>query len=352
MSLVELKAKLQDGEALIIISEANRRYLTDFSSSDGYLIVTKEKTVFLTDSRYIEEAEKSAENCDEILLLKKASEQLPELAEKLGVSALYTEAENLSVSDFKRLRKMFDIPVEAEKTDDILKAMRREKRAYEKDRIVDAQRIAERAFLNVLSFIKPGVTENEIRLNLEFFMLSNGAQALSFDTIAISGKNTSKPHGVPTDKKVENGDFITMDYGAVVDGYHSDMTRTVAVGQVSGEQAKIYDIVLNAQLNAINACKPGVKCSDMDKAARDTISQAGYGQYFGHGTGHGVGIDIHEAPSVSPLSAEILQPGDVVTAEPGIYIPEKFGVRIEDMLYVTADGNENLTNAEKKLIIL
>lgn len=352
MSLVELKAKLQDGEALLIISEANRRYLTDFSSSDGYLIVTKEKTVFLTDSRYIEEAEKSAENCDEILLLKKASEQLPELAEKLGVSALYTEAENLSVSDFKRLRKMFDVPVEAEKTDDILRAMRREKRAYEKDRIVDAQRIAERAFLNVLSFIKPGVTENEIRLNLEFFMLSNGAQALSFDTIAISGKNTSKPHGVPTDKKVENGDFITMDYGAVVDGYHSDMTRTVAVGQASGEQAKIYDIVLNAQLNAINACKPGVKCSDMDKAARDTISQAGYGQYFGHGTGHGVGIDIHEAPSVSPLSAEILQPGDVVTAEPGIYISEKFGVRIEDMLYVTADGNENLTNAEKKLIIL
>ena len=183
-------------------------------------------------------------------------------------------------------------------------------------------------------------------------MLSHGAEALSFETIAISGANTSKPHGVPTEKKIEDGDFVTMDYGAVVNGYHSDMTRTVAVGHVSDEQKKIYDIVLKAQLASLEILRSGLKCSDGDKAARDVITEAGYGEFFRHSTGHGVGIEIHEKPNLSPKSVTTLRTGNIVTVEPGIYIPGKFGVRIEDMALITENGCQNLTNAAKELVIL
>ena len=183
-------------------------------------------------------------------------------------------------------------------------------------------------------------------------MLSHGAEALSFETIAISGANTSKPHGVPTDKKVEYGDFVTMDYGAVVNGYHSDMTRTVAVGAMSDEQKKVYDTVLRAQLSALGVLKSGLKCADADRAARDVITEAGYGEFFRHSTGHGVGVEIHEKPNLSPRSDATLETGNIVTVEPGIYIPGKFGVRIEDMAYITESGCKNLTNAPKEPLIL
>ena len=183
-------------------------------------------------------------------------------------------------------------------------------------------------------------------------MLRAGAQALSFETIAVSGRNSSMPHGVPTDKMVERGDFVTMDYGAVVNGYHSDMTRTVAVGEVSGKQAEVYDTVLKAQLTSLDLLAPGVACKAADAAARDVINAAGYGEFFGHGTGHGVGVEIHEFPVLNPRSTEILAPGDVVTVEPGIYLPGEFGVRIEDMAFITENGSENLTKCPKTLIIL
>ena len=215
-----------------------------------------------------------------------------------------------------------------------------------------AQEIAERAFTHILDFIKPGVTEREVSLELDYFMLRSGAEALSFETIAVSGVNSSMPHGVPSDKKIENGDFVTMDYGAVCGGYHSDMTRTVAVGNVSAEQKKVYDTVLKAQLAALEAMRPGVRCADADRAARDVIEAAGYGEFFGHGTGHGVGIEIHEEPRVSPTAVDILETGNVVTDEPGIYLPGQFGVRIEDMVLITENGFENLTKAPKELIVL
>ena len=183
-------------------------------------------------------------------------------------------------------------------------------------------------------------------------MLRNGAQAVSFETIAVSGKNSSMPHGVPSDKKIEKGDFITMDFGAVVDGYHSDMTRTVAVGSVSSKQAEVYETVLRAQNNCLEMLKAGVSCKNADASARDVIKNAGYGEFFGHGTGHGVGIEIHESPNLSPYSKATLETGNVVTVEPGIYIPDEFGVRIEDMVLITEDGFVNLTSCEKELIIL
>lgn len=348
----KLKLQLNDGEALLVVSPENRRYLTSFPSSDGYLLITKNNAVLFADSRYIEAAQNIAKGCDEVALLKSFSEQLPDYIKKLGVKTVFTEAEKLSVAEFEKFRKTLGCECVADKTDGMINSLRRIKTEEEKNKILAAQSIAEKAFDHILGFIKEGVTEREIALTLDFFMLKNGAECVSFETIAVSGKNSSMPHGVPGDKKVEKGDFITLDYGAVVDGYHSDMTRTVAVGEISSKQAEVYETVLTAQKKSLEVLRAGVSCKDADAAARDVIKNAGYGEFFGHGTGHGVGIEIHEEPRVSPKSESILQVGDVVTVEPGIYLPSEFGVRIEDMAFITENGSENLTKSPKNLIIL
>ena len=196
------------------------------------------------------------------------------------------------------------------------------------------------------------MSERELSARLEFYMKRKGAEAVSFDLITITGKKTSLPHGVPSGDRVEEGDFFTCDFGAVYEGYHSDTTRTVAVGYATDEMRGIYEIVLRAQLAALEKIKPGTKCSEVDKTARDIITEAGYGKYFGHSTGHGVGLDIHELPFVSSKSDTLLLNGMVITDEPGIYLPGKFGVRIEDMLCVTENGYHNFVNLPKELIIL
>lgn len=236
--------------------------------------------------------------------------------------------------------------------DNMIDALRMVKSESEIEKIKKAQKIAEGAFDDICGFIKPGVTEKEIALRLEHYMLTHGAEGLSFETIAVSGKNTSMPHGVPTDKKIEIGDFVTMDYGALYDGYHSDMTRTVAVGKVSDEQKKVYNTVLEAQKAGLDFIRPGVSGKDADRVSRDIIENAGYGEYFGHSLGHGVGVEIHEKPNLSPSSEFILKKGNVVTVEPGIYVPGKFGVRIEDFAVITENGAENMTHCPKELIIL
>ncbi len=340
-------------EAILIHSPENRRYFTDFPSSDGYLIVTKNDAVFFTDSRYIEAAQKSIVSC-KAQLLTRLSVEVKIFFEENQIEKIYTETERLSVSLLSQLRKIFS-PAKitpSKKLEKKLNDLRMLKNPEDIENIKQAQKIAEDAFEHVLTFIKPGVTEKEIALQLDFYMLSHGAEALSFETIAVAGKKTSMPHGVPDDNVVNNGDFVTMDFGAVYKGYHSDMTRTVAVGSISKEQKEIYNIVLEAQKNALSVLKAGLPCFEADKAARDIIKNAGYGDCFGHGTGHGVGVEIHELPSLSPRSDAILEAGNVVTVEPGIYIPDKFGVRIEDMALITENGYENLTNAPKELIVL
>lgn len=351
MNIKNLQLSLENGGAYLIVSPENRRWLTGFASSDGYLLITKNEAVFLVDSRYIEAAQKHISVCDSVLLTS-LSAQLPEHINKLGITALYTEAQRLSVADFEKIKSISPCPCIAGNADGVIDSLRRIKTEDEKKKILEAQTIAEKAFDRVLDFIKIGVTEREIALELDFFMLKNGAECVSFETIAVSGKNSSMPHGVPCDKKIENGDFITLDFGAVVDGYHSDMTRTVAVGEISSKQAEVYETVLNAQLKSLETLKAGVSCFDADAAARNVIRNAGYGEYFGHGTGHGVGIEIHEAPRLSPKSEAILKAGDIVTVEPGIYLPDEFGVRIEDMAFITENGFENLTKCPKNLIIL
>lgn len=340
-------------QAALVVSEENRRYFTGFPSSAGVLIVSRGGSIFLTDSRYIEAARRTVTGC-EVEELTNLSAQLPVLLKANGIKRLMLEAGRVTLSQAARYQKLLpDVSLDTgEGLDACIDSLRMVKNGEEKSLIVRAQRIAEQAFAHILTIIRPGVTEREIALELDHYMLSHGAQALSFETIAVGGVNSSMPHGVPSDYQIAYGDFVTMDYGAVVDGYHSDMTRTVAVGKVSEEQKRVYDIVLRAQRAALDAIRPGMACADADRAARELITQEGYGDDYRHGTGHGVGIEIHEQPVLSPVSQQTLAPGHVVTVEPGIYLPGRFGVRIEDMAFVTEDGCKNLTRAPKDLIIL
>ena len=337
----------------LIISPENRRYFTGFESSDGFLLVSHDRSVFITDGRYIEAAEKQILN-SEVVLLGKTYPQIAELFKEMNCKHLLVESGRMTVSTYNSLKGVLkNISIATDSTlDSIINSIRSIKNEHEVECIVKAQRIAEKAFEHILKFIKVGVTEKEIQLELDFFMLRNGGEGLSFETIAVSGKNSSMPHGVPSNKAIENGDFITMDFGTMINGYHSDMTRTIAVGFATDEMKNVYDAVLKAQQNCLDNIKAGIPCKDGDMFARSVINDCGYGKYFTHSTGHGVGVEIHEYPNLSPASDSILQVGNIVTVEPGIYIPEKFGVRIEDMALITENGCNNLTKAPKNLIIL
>lgn len=339
---------------LLITSEENRRYLTGFPSSDGVLAVTKFDALFLTDSRYIEEARNVIKGI-RVEEQKDTWKQLKEFFhDRNGANCIVPEYEKITVAQMERMKKsvpdMHLVGPECDRLDRAIEALRMVKAAEEVENIVRAQRIAEDALRHILGFIEPGKTEKEIALELDFYMLSHGADALSFETIAVSGPNGSKPHGVPGGRRVQRGDFITLDFGAVVGGLHSDMTRTVALGAVSEKQKLVYETVREAK-NAVEAMmKPGVSCFDADKTARDLIAARGFDEYFRHGTGHGVGYEIHEMPFVSPKSKSVLAAGNVVTDEPGIYLPGEFGVRIEDMVLITEDGNRVLTEVTDEMI--
>ncbi len=348
-----IKSLPEDIDGVIIESPENRHFFTGFPSSAGILIAAKNKSVFLTDCRYIEAA-KNLITCCEVQELKKREEQLPCFAKLFGCRRLACEVRWQTVAGFEKLaRTLGDIELcRGEEADILIENLRLVKGEAEVAKIKTAQKIAEAAFENILNFIRPGVTEREIALELDFFMLKNGAESLAFETIVASGANSSKPHAVPSDKKVESGDFITMDFGATAEGYRSDMTRTVALTSVTEKQSLVYETVLAAQKAALEVLKPGLSCVEADVAAREVIEAAGYGGFFGHGLGHGVGIEIHEGPTLSPKGKGNLSPGNIVTVEPGIYLPGQFGVRIEDMALITLTGCENLTKAAKELIIL
>ncbi len=340
-------------DAAIIFSEENRRYFTEFPSSDGALLVYGGKALFFTDSRYTEAAAKCIGG-DFVVDSTNLYEKFTKIFKENGVKTVAIENHRLTLAEFDELKEKLP-SVEFVTTNalaDAIEEIRIVKTEAEIEKIKAAQKIAEDAFSHILTFIKEGMTEKEISLELDFYMLSHGADALSFETIAVAGKNSSMPHGVPGDYKVQKGDFITMDYGAVVDGYHSDMTRTVCLGEPSDKMREVYNTVLEAQLKGLEALHDGITGVDADKAAREVIEKAGYGKNFGHGLGHGVGVEIHESPRLSPKAPHTLKTGHVVTVEPGIYLPDEFGVRIEDMAVITEKGSVNLTNCPKELIIL
>ncbi len=349
----KIQQSLQPFQAALITDDANRRYVTGFPSSAGAVLITPERAQFFIDSRYFESAQKNVTAC-EVVLMKQF---LPQLAEALivsGTQKLFLETRHTDYTTVLHYREELDPVVIADEPmlDDLLHDLRVVKSPEEAENIRKAQKLTDRTFDYVLKQIGVGKTEREIALDMEFFMRRLGSEGVSFDFIVISGKNSSLPHGVPTDKKIEAGDFVTMDFGAVVNGYRSDMTRTVAVGFVTDEQKAVYETVLAAQCAALSAIHAGAACNEIDRIARDRIAAAGYGEYFGHGLGHSVGLEIHESPACSPNDKTVLQSGTVMTVEPGIYLPDRFGVRIEDMVLVTETGCENLTKSPKELIVL
>lgn len=340
-------------ECAVITSDVNRRYFTGMKSSAGTVIAFPDKAYLLIDFRYIEKARATVTDA-EVIEQKRLCPQIKELFERHGAKSFAIEAETMTVRELNTYRHFFpDMEIDdSDALSNAISAMRSIKDADELECIKKAQKIAEDALAELLPSIKPGVTERSIALELNRLMFEKGAEDLSFETIVLSGANTSMPHGVPSDKKIEEGDFVLMDFGAVWNGYHSDMTRTVCVGQPTDEMRKVYDIVLEAQLAGIEAAKAGITGSALDKVSRDIIEAAGYGDCFGHSLGHGVGMEIHERPNASPNYRIALEEGAVVTVEPGIYIAGKFGVRIEDFVVLNNESCENLTNFEKNLISL
>ena len=353
MKREELRSLLLEApyDALVLTSEISRRYATGFHSTAGAVYLSAKQAVFFTDFRYVEAA-RAAIGDFEVREIggKSYTAAINELIGQDGVKKVALEDRMLTYAEYMSWASA--LHATAMRLEDGVERLRVCKEDDEVHKIVAAQRIAEQALEEVLNDIRVGATEKEIAARLTYLMLHYGAENMSFDPIVVSGANSSKPHGVPTGKQIEAGDFVTMDFGCIVDGYCSDMTRTVAVGHVTDEMQAVYDTVLNAQLAGIAACKAGVTGRAVDAAGRKVIEDAGYGDAFGHGFGHGVGLEIHEAPTAGPRGEAPLPAGSIVTAEPGIYLPGKFGVRIEDMLYVIEDGCINLTEAPKQLVIL
>lgn len=348
----KIKSVLEETGAAVILNPSNRFYLTGFNSSDGVLYVSKKRSLFLTDSRYIEAAKKTV-TVTECALLHSLSAQIKDLAQEDGITSLYLENDYVSIFTANKLTQATGLEFSKENIlSETINSMRAVKTVDELKLITEAQELTDKTFLYALSRIEVGRTERDIMLEMEYYMRKMGSEGVAFDFIVASGKNSSLPHAVPTDKKIERGDFVTMDFGAVCGGYRSDMTRTVAVGIADERQRLCYNTVLSAQKAAISFMADNRKCSDVDKAARDVIDATEFKGMFGHALGHSVGIDIHESPACSPNSSDVLRSGMVMTAEPGIYIEDTYGVRIEDLLIITENGTVNLTKSKKDLIII
>ena len=367
----------------LIDSPENLYYYTGFTGGEALCVIfmesrTPNNVCIITDSRYYEQVEKE---CPDIPLIKLGNRTYVETVKYVlsgdmingkqsdndggdsykdlsytatgshGSGYKIAIEDTMNLSRYLKLKDALDT-CQLDVASELINEPRMVKDEGELNLLRRAEQIGDEAFTHILDILKPGVSEREIALELEYFMKKQGASKLSFDTIVASGANSSMPHAQVTDRLIENGDFVTMDFGCIYRGYCSDMTRTVAVGQPSDEMKKVYQIVLDANLRAMEGIMAGVKCSDIDDLARGYIADKGYGDFFGHGLGHGVGLYIHEEPRFSPKCHVILKENMVITDEPGIYLPGKFGVRIEDLVVVKKDGYERLSNSPKKLIVV
>lgn len=339
--------------AAVITDEYNMRHISGFRGGEGIIYISNTQNVLITDSRYTEQAQKESDfTVIEENRGHKREEILKECLEKEGIAEGFRmgyEDESLLCAQFDKLKAALAveewIPMGGR-----VDALRQIKTEEELEYLAKAEEIGDKAFAKILTILKPGMTELEVAAELEYQMKKEGAENTSFSTIIASGLNSSMPHAIPGEKKLEEGDFVTMDFGCKYKGYCSDMTRTVVLGKASEKQKEIYGVVLKAQLAALDALKAGVTGKSVDKVARDIIEEAGYGEYFGHGLGHSVGLFIHENPRLSIGDETILQAGMIETVEPGIYVPGFGGVRIEDMVVVTEDGCRNLAHSPKELI--
>ena len=339
-------------DGLLLTSPVSRKYCAEFNIDEGVAIVTKRGCRYFTDSRYIESAQNNLKGFD-VRMIEKGNgyrKQLNEAIADFGVTTLGFEDAYLTVAELREFEAELHaklVPCQKE-----LNAFRAVKEEYELDRMRKAQEITDKAFAEVLGRIREGMTEKELAAELIYCLYKNGADDLSFKPIVVSGPNSSMPHGVPGERRLQRGDFITMDFGVIYQDYCSDMTRTVALGYVTEEMKTVYETVLKAQLAGIAATRAGVTGQAIDGAARQVIADAGYGAYFGHGYGHCLGLEIHEAPYCNPSNDQPMPAGSVSSAEPGIYLPGKFGVRIEDCLIIKDDGVEILAHSPKELIVV
>ena len=353
LRFAKLRAKMEEMglDAVYVNSPENHLYMTDFDNPDGWAFITRDRGWVYADPRYIEAAKAEVTPLLEVCPPGKPS--FEEIATEYGIRVIGYEDRRLTCSGLDGLKgALKNCPVEFAPLGGIFTELRAVKTEDEVENIVAAQRIAEGAFHHLVKVLRHDMTETEVAAELEYYMKKHGSEKPSFDTIAISGSATSRPHGVPRPVRLEKG-FLTMDYGAMVKGYHSDMTRTISVGPADAEMKRLYNTVLEAQKAAIEAVTDGARNADMDKIARDIIDGAGYAGYFTHGLGHGVGLEIHESPNLSARMGEtVLHPGEIVTVEPGIYIEGKYGCRIEDMVLVTPGGSRDLTDCPKELIEL
>ena len=341
-------------DAILLTDEKNQRYAGGFPFTDGIVVVAREKAWLLTDSRYIEAAEKIAGGCCTVQMFdgkRPLSELLAAALKECGAEKVAAEDEKLCRARWTTLEKA--LGRELLSAGSLMADLRASKSEEEIRSMIRAQRISEKALEEVLHIIRPGMTEKEVMAELVYHMLKNGSEGNAFDPIVVTGANTSMPHGVPGDTPIRAGDFLTMDFGSLADGYCSDMTRTVAVGFATEEMRNVYSVVLEAQLAGIAAARSGVPGKVIDRAARDVIERAGYGAYFGHGFGHSLGLDIHESPNANPRGETPMAVNDLCSAEPGIYLPGRFGVRIEDVMVIRPEGAEVITKAPKdELIVL
>lgn len=344
----KLRRELSDNEAVLISSYPNIFYYSAFTSEDAYLLISRDAKYLITDSRYTIQAQEQSPDFEIINI----GEGFDKIFSKIKANYIGYEEGAMTVKEHKHLKSKIGNNQALVGKQKFINKPRRIKDTVEIEKIARAEKIGDEAFEYVLDTIRPGVRERDIALEIEFYMKKHGASALSFDTIVASGKRSAMPHGVASDKIIEKGDFVTLDFGCVYEGYCSDMTRTVVVGKADAAQRKIYETVLKAQNAAILAIEEGEPCSKIDKVARDIISDAGYGNNFGHGLGHSVGIEIHENPTFSPKCETKIQNGHVITVEPGIYVENFGGARIEDLIVVENGKARNLTHSPKELIEL
>ena len=343
----------EEVNGLLLTSRYSRHYGAEYDIAEGVAIVSKAGCRYFTDSRYIEAAQKGIKGFEVIMTDREHpyTQLLNEAIADFGITALGYEEYYLTVAEMDTYESKLNVnkfvAMHAQ-----ISGFRAVKEEWELDNMRKAQAITDKAFAEMCTRIKPGMTEKELQAELIYCLYKNGGEGLSFDPIVVSGPNTSLPHGVATDRVIQEGDFVTMDFGVLYNGYCSDMTRTVAVGYATEGMEKVYNTVLQAQLAALSVTKAGMIGKDIDAAARKVITDAGYGQYFGHGYGHSLGLEVHEAPNPNPGNDKPMPAGAVASAEPGIYLPGKFGVRIEDVTIYTADGCENITKSPKNLIIV
>lgn len=337
----------QEGlDALLVFGLPNIRYLCGFTGTDGVLCISEEETVFMTDSRYVEQAQNQV-NADRVLCYKNKLQEIGNLLGDLKCENVGFEAGVVSVALYNDLAKSAE-PISFKPLNHQLQALRAKKTAEELSALKAAADLNAAAFNEVFPDIKVGMTERKLSLMLEFALKNRGGEVNAFDFIVASGQRGALPHGVASDKPLNRGELVTIDFGTRVDGYHSDETVTFGMGIVDRNLRQIFDIVLEAHDSAISAVRAGMNIADLDAVARDYISTKGYGEHFGHGLGHGVGLEIHEYPGVSSRSDAVLEEGMVITIEPGIYLPGVGGVRIEDTVTVTADGCDLLTSIPKE----